>query len=1247
MGVAASSLSLQKARDGAFGALLVKLLRSGPDDEELKKRWSAHSAGVRGDDLLDALEKEWTNAPDQAIKTRSGGNAWVMLPNPIYKPARPERMDAHLLRAARGGEPDEERSYFTGRVAQINRVVAWMAAAQPGTFVVTGSPGSGKSAIIGRIVSLSDREERARLLAQETLEHDDPGEGSVHAHVHALRYTAERLVAAIDEQLVRGGFLVPDANGRRNRGELLGAIQRSPRRPVIAIDGLNESGAESWRMAEDVLRLLSEVALVLVGTQNLPPAEGPLSLIQAVGAKVVVDLDDPALHDETERDLRRYVEKRLANAAGPSMDVAKVASMMLELSGAQNAGAFLLAQVITTQLRGVPVDTSRRTWKKALASSIEQRVERFVGDAPPLNRNELSLPQAARELLEALAWAKGPGMPDDIWPLAATSLSATKTTYERSDVFWLLGRTERYVLEDGQGGRAVYRLVHQWLLEQLRPESAGTSNEPLTADAPAVRLARALVDYYLELLRAGQAPQTHAYLWRYTWQHCADAGELGIQTFRPLVERNTKAFSLDLALGLSALSRQHVRLGHPHDAVKAASETVAIYRELANADPAMVTELAAALVALGSLHSMTGQWEDALTAHTEAVELFKTMAPSNPAVRVPMASALSGLGLSYFLKGQWSKGLTAAEESLALLREPGSDNPAFVADLAVALTVLGLGYAQTGAPEKARATASEAVALFRTMDTSNPAVLPMFMWALTTLAIGCAQTGQPIEARDTAKEAVDLASRMDLDNPAVRPASAMALTILGQSYAQTGQPAESLGAARQAVDLLATMDAANPAIGLMLGSALVILGTGHFQTGQPGESLGPAAQAVDLFRTMDDANPLVLQSLASALTVLGLAYAQTGQPLKARDASAEAVTLIRKTDTDNPVVAQGLAWALSALGLSDVLIGQPQESLEATTEAVELFKKLDTANPAIARIYGLTLANHALASLQTGQLEQAREAGEEAVRLLTLADPRNLLVQPVAWALTVLSQSYLQLGETQKAQAAVRQAVDLFEKTDTANPAIALMFAEALTALSQADLAGKQPEDRATRPARPFRYSNRSTRPIRVSRSPLGARGLSLGLGEAAAGDFAKALDADTKAIDTFQSLVASSPFGLVLLGEALAQFGDHCRQSGRATDADARWKAVVESRPEPRVKVSLLLRLAGWREATDLAAVSDLIQAASFLSDADRDLRAELHQLARSIRSTIPPGSMLRGAPATATCRRGSRWTRRWFQAL
>ncbi len=183
------------------------------------------------------------------------------------------------------------------------------------------------------------------------LEHADPGEGSVGAHVHALRYTAERLVAAIDEQLVRDGFLPVDTEGHRNRGELQGAIQRSGKCPVIVVDGLNESGSESWRIAEDVLRTLSEVSLVLVGTQDLPPADGPLSLINALGAREVIDLGETTIQKQAESDLRRYVKKRLLDVVAPAMDDSKVAEIVLELSREQRAGAFLLARVVTTQVR--------------------------------------------------------------------------------------------------------------------------------------------------------------------------------------------------------------------------------------------------------------------------------------------------------------------------------------------------------------------------------------------------------------------------------------------------------------------------------------------------------------------------------------------------------------------------------------------------------------------------------------------------------------------------------------------------------------------------------------------------------------------------------------------------------------------------------------------------------------------------------------------------------------------------------
>ena len=47
---------------------------------------------------------------------------------------------------------------------------------KPGALAVTGPPGIGKSAILGRIVSLSNQEERTQLLAQSLpLDHADPG----------------------------------------------------------------------------------------------------------------------------------------------------------------------------------------------------------------------------------------------------------------------------------------------------------------------------------------------------------------------------------------------------------------------------------------------------------------------------------------------------------------------------------------------------------------------------------------------------------------------------------------------------------------------------------------------------------------------------------------------------------------------------------------------------------------------------------------------------------------------------------------------------------------------------------------------------------------------------------------------------------------------------------------------------------------------------------------------------------------
>jgi hypothetical protein len=89
-----------------------------------------------------------------------------------------------------------------------------------------------QSAVVGRIVSLSNPAERASLLeaigsAQDGtgLTHADPGQGSVHAHAHARGLTAEWLAEVLDGQLVRRGVLARRPAGARNRWQLLGDLQ--------------------------------------------------------------------------------------------------------------------------------------------------------------------------------------------------------------------------------------------------------------------------------------------------------------------------------------------------------------------------------------------------------------------------------------------------------------------------------------------------------------------------------------------------------------------------------------------------------------------------------------------------------------------------------------------------------------------------------------------------------------------------------------------------------------------------------------------------------------------------------------------------------------------------------------------------------------------------------------------------------------------------------------------------------------
>jgi hypothetical protein len=288
VGILASAQEYELAGDDVFFAQLRRVLADGPSNPTLRLRFNCFNEGVRGDDVMDAITQEWT-VTTQVPHAQTVGRPGVLLPNPLYDPNTPDRVVEHLLLAAQGRAPDEEGIFFTGRSEQLGSIVEWMGSPGPGVLVITGPAGSGKSAIAGRIVSLSNPAERESILAAGPVEHD-PGEGSVHAHVHARKLTVHRVAALIDNQLRRRDVLTPAADGR-NHHELLGAIQRLPTQLTIVIDGLDEADADAWSIATDLIRELGRFAKVLVATREMQRDGQPF--IAAASTVAPIDLGDP------------------------------------------------------------------------------------------------------------------------------------------------------------------------------------------------------------------------------------------------------------------------------------------------------------------------------------------------------------------------------------------------------------------------------------------------------------------------------------------------------------------------------------------------------------------------------------------------------------------------------------------------------------------------------------------------------------------------------------------------------------------------------------------------------------------------------------------------------------------------------------------------------------------------------------------------------------------------------------------
>jgi WD40 repeat protein/DNA-binding SARP family transcriptional activator len=387
--------------------------------------------------------------------------------------ARDTESVRHWRPRARGARMDSERGYrFHGREVALTRIVGWLDRREPDrrVLVVTGSPGAGKSAVLGRIVTTADDAIRALLPA------DDQAVlasiGSVSCAVHAKAKTA----LEVAEEIARA------ASARRpeDPDDLAPAIrealdERAGHRFNVIIDALDEaaSPAQARAIIDRIMLPLAETcsdvgAQVIAGTRRRDDAGDLLSRFG--GALTTIDLDDPAYF--AGEDLAAYALACLQLAGddrpgNPYADDA-LAGPLADRIAALADQNFLVAGLIARS-HGLHDEDAADPDQLSLPATVRSALAAYLERLSPVAG------LSASDVLTALAFAEAPGLPAGLWRLAIEAIDGTRvrardlTRFARSSAANFLVETscDAPGTGHGRGGATVYRLFHQALNDAL------------------------------------------------------------------------------------------------------------------------------------------------------------------------------------------------------------------------------------------------------------------------------------------------------------------------------------------------------------------------------------------------------------------------------------------------------------------------------------------------------------------------------------------------------------------------------------------------------------------------------------------------------------------------------------------------------------------------------------------------------------------------------------------------------------
>lgn len=494
LAVLVPSLHHQKSYSGLFVQGIIESLENG-------SRGGFWKDGDEFVTLLEIRDELRLRFADDQCAYVAGRDGLKVFPNPRYRADAADRSvemgdllcelsDAdreHFLRKASSTDGGELGWFFAGRQHASKTIVEWIERADSGIIVVTGGPGTGKSALLGRLAVLADAGSQPACHALGLLDGDAsarPKIDSFDAVVHLRNRRSDDVAIDIAAQL--GVDLSYSSSPPR---DLIAYLSDSGQRVTVLADALDEADhGEDVFIARDVLRAIASLpgCRVVVGTRRdkdgryeaVEGDPGPLisTLKPRSGRLAIVDLDQDSDADE---DIAHYVELRL----GRSEVADKWPSEHLRRTAAQEISAqahriYLYARFAIRALEGLTESVLREPgWRTRLPSAAGVAGLRKVF---ALDLQRFEDPVMVQEILTPLAYARGKGLPRrQIWPELATvlALASSGRAYGPADISRVIRDAGWYLTEGTEDGQAVFRLYHESVAEYFRSLPVNSSME--------------------------------------------------------------------------------------------------------------------------------------------------------------------------------------------------------------------------------------------------------------------------------------------------------------------------------------------------------------------------------------------------------------------------------------------------------------------------------------------------------------------------------------------------------------------------------------------------------------------------------------------------------------------------------------------------------------------------------------------------------------------------------------------------